>query len=341
MFPRSLTRHRPPRPIPRAAIPLVLLALAACGSSKTAAGTTASLAPSTMAAPAPTTPPAPTTAAAPAFPVTVKPANGSVTIAKQPSAIVSLSPTATEMLFAIGAGPQVKAVDDQSNYPATAPKTALSGFTPNVEAIAAQAPDLVVVSNDEKGLVAALTKLSIPTLLLPAAAGLSDTYDEMTLLGTATGHDAEATNAIAELKSRIAAIVAKAGQHPNVKVYHELDQTYYSASSTTFIGQAYKLLGLTDIADAADTAATAGYPQLTAEAIVNADPQLIVLADTKCCQQSKATVAARPGWANIAAVQSGAIIEADDDVASRWGPRFADFLDQIATAVTALSKVSG
>src|SRR5262245_23094593 len=102
--------------------------------------------------------------APPAFPVTVKAANGSVTIAKSPSRIVSLSPTATEDLFAVGAGKQVIAVDDQSDYPKSAPKTSLSGFTPNVEAIASYKPDLVVIAYDPKGLSDALGRLGITVL---------------------------------------------------------------------------------------------------------------------------------------------------------------------------------
>src|SRR5438477_13178266 len=88
------------------------------------------------------------------FPVSITaPGGATVTIPRRPQRVVSLSPSATEMLFAMGAGPQVVAVDDQSNYPATAPKTQLSGFTPNIEAIAAFTPDLVVASEDTARLV--------------------------------------------------------------------------------------------------------------------------------------------------------------------------------------------
>ncbi len=99
------------------------------------------------------------------FPVTVTAGNGKVTISKRPARIVSLSPTATETLFAIGAGAQVVAVDDQSDFPKAAPRTTLSGYTPNVEAIAALRPDLVVISFDPKGLSEALGRLGIPVRL--------------------------------------------------------------------------------------------------------------------------------------------------------------------------------
>ena len=116
-----------------------------------------------------------------------------------------------------------------------------------------------------------------------------------------------------------------------MRVYHELDPTYYSATSATFIGRIYKLFGFRNIADAADTTHT-GYPQLSAEYIVASNPGIVVLADTVCCKQSAATVAARPGWSGIAAVKSHRVIGVDDSVASRWGPRIVDFARAIANA---------
>jgi iron complex transport system substrate-binding protein len=92
-------------------------------------------------------------------------------------------------------------------------------------------------------------------------------------------------------------------------------------------------VGLRNIADEAKGAG-GGYPQLSAEYILDADPDLIFLADTKCCGQSARTVAERPGWDRIAAVENGGVIPLDDDVASRWGPRIVEYLRQIATAVS-------
>ena len=296
------------------------LLLAACGGSS-----------STGAAPAATTSPSAAASSVPAaFPVTVTGQNGDVTLDAQPSKIVSLSPTATEVLFAIGAGAQVAAVDDQSTYPAEAPKTKLSGFQPNAEAVAGYSPDLVVVSNDANGLVAALTKLDVPTLVLPAAATLDEAYAQWQTLGKATGHADDADKLVTTTKETVSAAVASVppaakGQ----KVYHELDNTFYSATSTTFIGSVYALFGLTNIADGAKDA-SGGYPQLSAEYVVKQAPDLIVLADTKCCQQNAATLAKRPGFSAVPAVKNGRVLEGDDDIASRWGPRTADFAEAIA-----------
>jgi len=255
-----------------------------------------------------------------------------------PHRIVSLSPTATESLFAIGAGPQVIAVDDQSNYPKSAPRSKLSGFTPNIEAIAKYRPDLVVVSNDIKGVVAALKRLKIPVLLQPAVSTLTGTYAEILQLGKVTGHVAGAARLVASMRSRIAKLVAAAPRSlRQVSVYHELTPDYYSATSKTFIGRVYALFGLRNIADAADSSGS-GYPQLSGEYILQANPDLIVLADTVCCDQTPATVAARPGWQGIAAVQAHAIVRIDDSIASRWGPRVVNFVQAVSSALRTTAR---
>lgn len=298
-----------------------LLALTACGGSSSAGSTPASGSAAGAATPS---------ASAAVFPVTVTGQNGPVTIARQPTKIVSLSPTATEVLYAVGAGSQVTAVDDQSTYPVDAPKTKLSGFQPNAEAVAGYRPDLVVVSNDANGLVAALGKLQVPTLVLPAAATLDEAYTQWTTLGRATGHPDGAESVVRSTRAAIAAAVAAVpATAKGQKVYHELDNTFYSATSKTFIGSVYTQLGLTNIADAAKDA-SGGYPQLSAEFVVTQAPDLIVLADTKCCGQNAAALAKRPGFAGIPAVKNGKVVEADDDVASRWGPRVGDFATAVA-----------
>src|SRR5919109_426928 len=275
----------------------------------------------------------------PQYPVSIaQPGGTTVTINHQPHRIVSLSPTATEMLFAIGAGKQVIAVDDQSNYPSDAPTTKLSGFQPNIEAIAAYTPDLVVAADDTGSLVHGMQALGVPILLEPAAKNLDDSYAQIEQLGSATGHGADASSLVARLKSRVGAFVASVARPSrSLRVYHELDNTYYSVTSATFIGQVYKLLGLTNIADAAAGAAP-DYPQLSAEYIVSANPDIIVLADTKCCAQNLAAVSSRPGWGVIAAVRSGQVIGVDDDIASRWGPRVIDFMQAVAPHVQQLEK---
>lgn len=270
------------------------------------------------------------------FPVTISAANGKVEISARPERIVSLSATASEMLFAIQAGEQVVAVDQQSDYPPEVPTTDLSGYEPNVEAIASYEPDLVVATS-EAGLKS-LADIDIPLLVHPAATSLDDTYAQLEQLGVATGHVAEAAEQVSTIKSRIDEIVATVPVFDEPPTYyHELDNTYFTATSDTFIGQVYELAGLLNIADKADKAGT-GYPQLSAEYIVKADPDLIFLADSECCNQTPARVARRPGWDRISAVQNDAIFDVGDDISSRWGPRVVDFLQKVVEAISQLES---
>lgn len=268
---------------------------------------------------------APTVASA--FPVVVRTDTGRVTIKKKPKRIVSLSPTATETLFAVGAGSQVVAVDDQSNYPVRAPRTSLSGFTPNVEAIARYKPDLVVVGFDQNRIVRKLRALRITVLLDGAPANITGAYQQIGQLGIATGHRARAGRLIGRMKARLAAITAAAPRNRRLRVFHELGPDLFSATSRTFIGKIYRRLGLVNIADGAP--GVIDYPQLSSEAVIARNPNLIVLSDVRCCGVTRAQVAARPGWRSIAAVRNGDVFGVNDDIASRWGPRVVNFAQVI------------
>jgi iron complex transport system substrate-binding protein len=319
-----------------AALSLVAVA-AACGGDDTepAAADAEVAEPATTSNAATSTAAATIASAATAYPVTVTVGNGEVTLDARPEAIVSLSPTATEMLFAIGAGPQVVAVDALSNYPDDAPVTDLSGFEPNVEAIAGEQPDLVVTDGSAAGLTDSLEALDITVLELPAAVTFDDVYAQIEALGSATGHPEDASALIEQMQADIDTIVADLPpEAEGLTYYHELDDALYTVTSTTFIGQVYGLLGLENVADPADEGGGAGgYPQLSVEFLIAADPDLIFLADTVCCGQNAETVAARAGWDVMSAVQAGNVIPLDDDTASRWGPRVVDFLRAVADGV--------
>lgn len=265
------------------------------------------------------------------WPVTV----GSLTLDERPARIVVLAPTATEMLFAMGAGAQVVAVDDNSTYPAEAPRSDLSGFQPNAEAIASYEPDLVVISNDINQIKDQLGTLKIPVYLAGPARTLDDTYTQLIDLGRLTGHVSEAADVVTRMKNDIAKILEDAPRrHDKLTYYYELDQALYSVTSETFVGSLFDHFGLVNVADAVEPQQlNGGYPQLSAEFLIQADPDLIFLADTRCCGQSPDTVKARPGWSGITAVRTGRIIALDDDIASRWGPRVVELVRAIADAV--------
>lgn len=270
------------------------------------------------------------------FPVTITSDGGTWTLESQPQRIVSLSPTATEILFAIGAGPQVVAVDNWSTYPPEAPTTDLSGFDPNIEAITAYEPDLVVISNDSNELVAGLTALDIPVLISASPSDIEGGYASVEALGLATGYASEAAEVSGWMRSEIAAALADAPEVP-IRIYHELDQTHFSVSSHSFLGAVYAALGTTNIADPADSDGY-GYPQLTEEYIIEADPELIIITDLLA--YTAADVAARPGWETISAVRNGNILVVNADIASRWGPRLPQFVSTIVESLTTIAAAS-
>lgn len=319
---------------------LVIAAAACSPTDATATTTTGDVTTSTSVQVVTTTTiAATTTSPASEFPVTVEADNGPVTIEKRPEAIVSLSAVATEMLFAIGASDQVVAVDDQSNYPAEAPSTDLSGFTPNLEAILSYEPDLVIITFDPGDLVAGLDAAGVPVLSYTAAFTVDDTYRQMEALGTATGNLEGARIANEEIQSDLTEILdASVTSGEGVTYYHEIDSTLYTATSSTFFGEIYGMFGMVNIGDAADADGSAfGYPQLSSEYVVEADPDIIFLANA-LYGESIETVSARPGWEVMTAVQNGSIVELDTDVASRWGPRIVEFAQSIADALEAHSQ---
>ena len=307
-----------------AALTALLLTAAACGDDSTSTSTDSVQQVDTTAAETTVAPVADTTA-------------DTTAAGELPVAIISLSPTHTEMLFAIGAADQIIAVDDQSNFPAEAldKPHELSGFEPNVEAIAALKPDLVVMADDGVDLTGQLGKLGIPVWSGPAPATFDDVYAQIEQLGAATGHIGEAAELVGQMQTDIEAAIAAAPVLAEpASFYHELDPTLYSVTSNTFIGQVYGLFGLVNLADGVEEGND--YPQLNAEFIIQANPDMIFLADSKCCGESPETVAARGGWDATNAVINGNVIAIDDDIASRWGPRLVEFIQAVSTA---LSKV--
>jgi iron complex transport system substrate-binding protein len=237
------------------------------------------------------------------------------------------------MLFAIGADGPLVAVDDQSNYPPQVLDKPhdLSGYQPNVEAIAAIKPDLVLIGDDSSGLSKQLQALGLKTWVGPAAASFDDVYTQIEQLGALTGHIGEAAQLVSQMQTEISAAVDAAPKPSKpMTYYHELDNTYYSITENTFIGQVYALFGLQSIADTQEV--SSDYPQLSAESIITADPDFIFLADGGF-GESPATVAARPGWANLKAVTAGNVVVVDADISSRWGPRIVDYIKNIASVV--------
>jgi iron complex transport system substrate-binding protein len=304
-------------------------ALAGCSS----AGNGTATATSALAPAAPT----PTTTLVPHWPVTVTAANGAVTIKGLPKRIVSLDPTATEDLYAVGAGTQVVAVDQDSDFPPGVPATSLSGLAPDIEAIAKYDPSLVIAARNSNGLVSGLNRLGIPVLIEPGPATVARVYDQVVQIGLATGHANQAHEVVTNMREEITDVVQQAGtKYRGLTAYWERSSgPYRSAASATLVGHIMEMFGLKNIADAANKPADGGYPELSGDYIIAARPQIIFLADNDPTDggQAPATVAARPGWAGMPAVRDHEIIGLNDDIASGWGPRLPQLFQEIASAL--------
>jgi iron complex transport system substrate-binding protein len=276
------------------------------------------------------------TSSASNYPLQIKSGGYITKLSAKPVRIISLSPSATEILFALNADNQVLAVDDNSNFPESAPKSQLSGFSPNVEAIVSFKPDLVILQIDSTKALAvrdSLSKLKIPVFMEPAARNLSDTYKEIRLLGKLIEKENQANVLIKKMKKDISKVLKSTKKLSNLKIFHELDNTLYTATSKTFIGKVYKDFGLVNVADAANGADTSGYPQLSAEFLISQNPDYIFLADAQY-GETKSSVQTRPGWQTINAVKKGNVFELPADIPSRWGPRVVDFYRFVAKALS-------
>lgn len=273
---------------------------------------------------------------APAFPVTVSADNGEVTVGEEPAAIVSLSPSITEVLYAVGAGEQVVAVDTSSNFPPEAPTTELSGFRPNVEAIGALEPDLVFVARDRDDVVATLERVGLTVVLLEAAESLDDVYRQIETVATATGHAEAGAELAAAVEGEIDALLAGVPDRDEPLTYFlELTGDYHTLTSETFVGSLLGLAGFANVADGADPAA-GGYPQLSAEYVLDADPDVIFVAHHDGAVPPIEEMAARPGWSDLTAIAEGQVVVLDPDIASRWGPRVVDLLSTVLEATAGI-----
>jgi len=264
----------------------------------------------------------------PPFPVALTDSDGKqVTLTTAPQRIVALAPSFVETLYAVGAGDSIVAVDENTDLPKeAAAKPKLSGFNPSVEEIAAQNPDLVIISFDPGGLRESLERLGIKVLNLSSPESVEATFGQIELLGSATGHLDDAHRVITEMRGRIDAVTVKlADVEQGPTVFHEIDSTYYTAGPGSFVDDLYKTLKARNIADGTGKP----YPQMDVEEIIKANPQVIILADMDA-GESPQTVASRSGWSQIAAVRDGRVYTVDPNIVSQPGPRLVEALEALA-----------
>ena len=248
--------------------------------------------------------------------------------------IVSLAPSITEFLFAVGAGSQTVGRDDASNFPEAALNVASIGTTYgdlNTEAIVALTPDLVIAAQaNTPEQVKSLEDLGITVYYLKDPVTFAELFTQVELFGQLTGHEEEA-NALADsLSARVDAVTAAvANVTEKPKVFYEIDGTDASKPWTTgpgtFIDTMINMAGGVNVGGVL----SAPYAQISAEEIVSQNPDIIVLGDAAFGVTSE-SVAARAGWGEITAVKDGSIFPFDDSLASRPGPRLVDGLEQLA-----------
>lgn len=260
-----------------------------------------------------------------------------VTLAAAAQRIVSIAPSNTEILFAIGAGKQVVGRDEMSDYPAEAKAVTSIGSTYaklNTEAVVALKPDLVLaadITNPEQ--IQALEQLGITVYELPNPKDFAGLYANLATIGKLTGHEAEAAAYADQLKARVDAVMSRmAGVSAKPKVYYELDATDptkpYTTGPGTFVDMLITLSGGQNIGAALGTA----YAQISSEELVRQNPDVIVLGDA-AYGITVESVGQRPGWGALAAVKNGAVYPFDDSLVSRPGPRLVDGLEQFAKLI--------
>ena len=263
------------------------------------------------------------------YPLTIEQSDGvDLVLDEAPQRIVSLSPYATEILCEIGAGDQLAAVDLFANCPAdSTEKPELDSFEPNLEAIAGFEPDLVYV--DGAGILDALRQIDIPVLYLTLPSSLDEVLERISLFGRVVDREADADALVDSLTERIDAVeegVASIEEGP--RIFHELDPMFFTVSPDSFIGDFYNLLKAQNIAAGGE----GEYPQLSAEVIIERDPEVIILAD-EAAGVTVESLNDRPGWDTLTAVKEGRVCLVDPDIVSRPGPTVADGLEALAQCI--------
>ena len=266
-----------------------------------------------------------------AFPLTITDDAGrQVTIERSPTRIVSIAPSNTEMLFALGLDERIAGVDSYSTYPAEARQKPQVGtyLEPDLERVVAAEPDLILATEAHLGTVLPeLDALGLPTVVIEPM-NLDEVFSGMLLLGTITGVSPRAQQVVCELQARVDAVTEAVAGAPHPRVFFELSPDLYTAGPGSYVDDLISRAGGENVA----ASAAELWPQLSAEAVVTADPEVILLAD-HAAGVTAAQVAARPGWQEVSAVQQGRIVSLDADLVARPGPRVVDGLEAIAAAL--------
>jgi iron complex transport system substrate-binding protein len=248
--------------------------------------------------------------------------------------IISLAPSNTEILFAVGAGSQVVGRDDFSDYPEEAKKVESIGSTYgdlNTEAIVALEPDLVLAAEiNSPEQVKTLEDLGLTVYWLGNPADYPGLYDNISIVGQLTGREKEAAALNDSLVARVNAVTGKlTGSGPRPKVFYEVDGSDptkpWTTGPGTFMATMIALAG----GDNVGSVLADPFAQISSEELIKQNPEYILLGDA-AFGVTPESIGQRPGWASMAAVQKGQVYAFDDNLASRPGPRLVDGLETMA-----------
>ncbi len=266
-----------------------------------------------------------------AFPLTITDDAGrEVTIEQSPTRIVSIAPSNTEMLFALGLDDRIVGVDSFSTYPPEARQKPQVGsyLEPDLERVVAAEPDLILATEAHVGTVLPeLDALGLPTVVIEPA-DLDEVFSGMLLIGTITDVSPQAQQVVCELQTRVDAVAEAVAGASRPRVFFELSPDLYTAGPGSYIDELITRAGGENVA----ASAAEMWPQLSAEALVSANPDVILLADHEAGITAE-HVAARPGWQDMNAVARGRIVLLESDLVARPGPRVVDGLEAIAAAL--------
>jgi len=258
-------------------------------------------------------------------------AGRTVKLARPATKIISLAPSNTELVFAIGAGDKVVAVDNYSDYPAEAKsREKVGGFADtNIEKVVASGADLVLATNiHEKGIVPELERRGIAVVVVQPKS-IEGVLESARLIGKLSGKEREAEELAGNLRRRLSDIGEKVkGAKARPRTYVELDSKLFTVGPGSFMDDMITRAGGQNIAADAKTQ----WPQLSEEALLLKDPEVIFLTNMGA-GETPAKVKARPAWQAISAVKNGRIVELNPDLVNRPGPRVLQGLEEMARAL--------
>lgn len=271
-----------------------------------------------------------------AFPITLKDATAKeVTIKEKPEKIVSVIPSNTEIAFALGLGDEIVGVSDNDNYPEeVADKEKVGGMELNIEKIISLKPDLVLAHASGMGSLDAginqLRDADITVLVVNDAKNFEDTYDAIGMIAEATGTKKEAKKIVSDMKDKIKAIEEKAASIKDVKkVFMEIspEPEIYAAGKNTFMDEILKII------NAENAITEEGWPKMDQEAIISANPDVILTTYGDYTDDPIGHVLSRKGWEKVGAIKNKQVVDVNPDLVTRPGPRLVEGVEEVAKAV--------